>query len=103
MKIDLKANEMVVKATDSNYLLNKSTKITGKLILTNQRIYFKSTNGHTGKYDLEIDPKSIKEVMFFNPGIFVRSGLSLIISHGDELKFTLKNRSEWGQVIAGLC
>lgn len=103
MKIDLKANEMVVKAADSNYLLDETTKITGKLILTNQRIYFKSANGHTGKYDLEIEPKSISDVIFFNPGLFIRSGLSLIMNRGTELKFMVKNRSEWGQMIAGMC
>lgn len=103
MKIALKPNEMVVKATDSSYLAGENDKVKGKLILTNQRIYFKSINGHTGLFDLEIDPKSITDVMYFNPGIFSRNGLSLVMRKGDELKFTLKNRSEWGQMIAGLC
>ncbi len=103
MKIELKANEMVVKASDTNYFTNGNEKIKGKLILTNQRIYFKSVNGHTGKYDLEIEPKTIKDVLFFNPNLFIRNGLSLVLGSGGELKFTLKKRGEWGQMIAGLC
>jgi hypothetical protein len=103
MKIELKANEMVVKATDTKYFSDGNEKIKGKLILTNQRIYFKSTSGHTGKYDLEIEPKTIKDVLFFNPYLFIRNGLSLVLGSGGELKFILKNRNEWGQMIAGLC
>lgn len=103
MKIDLKANEMVVKATDSNRLINGAEKIKGKLIITNQRIYFKSVNGNTGKYDIEIDPKTIRDVLFFNPGFLQYNGLNLVISDGKEMRFTLKQRNSWGQMIANLC
>jgi len=103
MKIDLKANEMVVKATDTNHLLNGEEKIKGKLIITNQRIYFKSVNGNTGKYDMEIEPKSIRDVLFFNPGFLQHNGLNLVTIEGQELRFTLKQRNSWGQMIANLC
>jgi hypothetical protein len=103
MKIDLKANEMVVKATDSNHLVNDSERIKGKLIITNQRIYFKSLNGHTGMYDLEIEPNTIRDVLFFSPGFLQNNGLNLVTNNGDELKFTLKKRNSWGQMIANLC
>ena len=103
MKIDLKANEMVVKATDSNHLVNGAEKIKGKLIITNQRIYFKSVNGNTGKCDIEIEPKSIRDVLFFNPGIFQHNGLNLVTTEGKEMRFTLKQRNSWGQMIASLC
>lgn len=103
MKIDLKANEMVVKATDSNRLLDATRSIAGKLIITNQRVYFKGTNGNAGKYDLEIEPKAIRDVLFFNPGLFSRNGLNLVTSEGNELRFTLKQRSKFGEMIAGMC
>jgi len=45
MVIPLKANEVVIKAGDSSYL-DDAEKICGKLILTNQRIYFITSNGH---------------------------------------------------------
>lgn len=103
MKIDLKANEMVVKATDSNFLLKSSEKIAGKLIITNQRVYFKGMNGNAGKYDIEIEPKTIRDVLYFNPGIFSRTGLSLVTLEGGELKFTLRQRTKFGEMIAGMC
>lgn len=103
MKIDLKANEMVIKATDSNLVLNTNEKIEGKLIITNQRVYFKGTNGNAGKYDLEIEPTDIRDVMYFNPGLFTRNGLNLVTDGGNELKFTLKQRSKFGEMIAGMC
>lgn len=102
MKINLKANEMVVKATDSNLCINQDEKIKGKLILTNQRIYFKSTKGHTGKYDLEIDPKTIQDVLFFNTYLFLRNGIHLVLKQGNELRFLLKKRSQWGEMIASM-
>ncbi len=103
MKINLKANEMVVKATDSSLLLESSEKIAGKLIITNQRVYFIGLNGNAGKYDIEIEPKAIRDVLYFNPGLFSRSGLNLVTSTGNELKFTLKQRTKFGEMIAGMC
>ena len=103
MKIDLKANEMVVKATDTNHLLNGAERIKGKLIITNQRIYFKSINGNTGKFDIEIEPKSIRDVLFFNPGFLQHNGLNLVTTEGKEMRFTLKQRNSWGQMIANMC
>lgn len=102
MKIDLKANEMVVKATDTDLCINENEKVKGKLILTNQRIYFKGTNGHAGQHDLEIDPKTIQDVLFFNTFLILRNGLNLVLKQGRELKFLVKNRNQWGEMIAGM-
>jgi hypothetical protein len=103
MKINLKANEIVVKAIDSNLLLETDGKISGKLIITNQRIYFKGLNGNAGKHDLEIEPKTIRDVLYFNQNIFSRNGLNLVTTEGNEMKFTLKQRSKFGEMIAGMC
>ncbi len=103
MKIDLKANEMVVMATDTNHLVNESEKIKGKLILTNQRIYFRSVNGNSGKYDMEIEPGNIRDVLFFNPGFLQFNGLNLVTKQGHEIKFIISQRNTWGQKIASMC
>jgi len=98
MVIPLKANEVVVKAGDSIYLVD-SEKVGGKLILTNQRIYFKASNGFAERYDLEILPTDILEVIFFNTRKFLRNGLNVVMKSGEERKFSLKNRNEIGTII----
>ena len=42
MKIEMNPNEMVIKAGDSNQVLNGNS-IKGKLILTTQRLFFKAS------------------------------------------------------------
>lgn len=98
MRIDLKPNEIVVKAGNSNRLDNGS-KVDGKFIVTNQRIYFKCLNGHAEKYDLEITPAQIREVHFFNTGFLSPNGLNLILKGGEELKFRVKQRNSFGELI----
>lgn len=98
MKIDLKPNEVVVKAGDSGRIHN-GDKVDGKFIVTNQRIYFKSSNGHADLYDLEITPSQIKEVHFFNTGFLSPNGLNLILKDGDEFRFKVKQRNSFGELI----
>jgi hypothetical protein len=98
MVVPLKANEVVVKAGDSTYFAN-TEKVDGKLIVTNQRIYFKSNNGHGDKYDLEIIPSDILEVIFFKTGVLQSNGLNVVMKNGEELRFILKKRNEIGMLI----
>ena len=98
MVVPLKANEVVVKAGDSTYFVN-AEKVGGKLIITNQRIYFKSTNGHGDKYDLEIIPSDILEVIFFKTGVLQSNGLNVVMKSGEELRFSVKKRNEIGTLI----
>ena len=98
MKVDLKENEVVLKATDSKQLNGKG-QINGKLILTNQRIYFKPIDLDNEKYHLEILFNQIKEVFYFKTGLLSPKGLTLVTKNLDELKFTMKNRDDWGQSI----
>lgn len=98
MQIDLKPNEVVVKAGNSDRLHN-GTKIDGKFIVTNQRIYFKGLNGNAGKYDLEIVPSQISEVHFFNTGFLSPNGLNLVLKGGEEMKFKVKQRNSFGELI----
>ena len=94
MTIDLKPNEIVVKAGDSNHL-SSDKRIKGKLILTNQRIYFKTTNEPDVTGDLEIVPANIKEVHYFNTTFLTSNGLNIITKDGKELRLAIKKRNSW--------
>jgi hypothetical protein len=102
MKIDMNPNEMVIKAGDSDHVSNGST-IKGKLILTNQRIYFKpEINGQTHP-NVEILPDEIKDVMFYNNRLLFSNGLNIITKDGTENKFLVKDRSDWSEMIVRMC
>jgi len=102
MKIDLKANEVVLKATDSEYFLPDQS-ISGKLILTNQRVYFRALNGNGNEYNMEFMPGQLREILPFNRGWFSKNGLTLVTRDGKELKFLMKKRDEWGTALNRLC
>lgn len=97
MKIDLKPNEQVVKAEDSKYL--NGVPVKGKLILTNQRIYFKPEVILDTKYDFEIMPSDIREVIPFKTGIFSNRGLNIVCKNGKELSFDIHDRDSWCKMI----
>ena len=98
MKIEFKPNEVVIKAGSSHHcFLNK--QIGGKLIVTNQRIYFRSKNEENQKFDLEIMPLEIKELMYYNTRWLVPNGLNIKTKGGEELHFLVKRRNEWASLI----
>ncbi len=97
MKIDLKPNELVVKAGDSLFLNGKDVK--GKLIVTNQRLYFEAISHEDKNYNREIQPSSIREVLPFSTSIFSSNGLNIITKEGEELKFKVKGRKSWELLI----
>lgn len=97
MKIDLKANEQVIKAGSSKFINGKT--IEGKLVVTNQRIYFVATDYRNNDYNQEIKPVNIKEVMPFNTLAFIENGLNVVTKEGIELKFKVKNRKSWELLI----
>jgi hypothetical protein len=98
MTVRLNANEVVLKAGDTNQIINSDT-IEGKLIVTNQRIYFKTLNEETEKFNLEILFDNILEVIYYSRGLFAQKGLSVITRDGRCLSFPLKKRDEFGQLI----
>ena len=98
MKITMKPNEQVVKAGDSIFLNNGNT-VSGKLILTTQRIFFKAQPNGSQHEDLEIDPKNIRDVMLFKDRMFFPQGLSIVTKDDRENKFRIKNREEWSKMI----
>jgi len=99
MTVKLNANEVVLKAGDTNQIIDNNT-IEGKLIVTNQRIYFKTLNEETEKFNLEILFDNIKEVIYYGRGLlFGVKGLNVVTRDGKSLIFPLKKRDEMGQLI----
>ena len=98
MRVNLKENETVIKVADTSYVESQS-RVTGKFILTNQRIYFKSVEETNNGVDFEILFSQIREILFFNTWKVIPNGLSVITKEGSELKFLLKNRDSWCQII----
>ena len=99
MRIDLNANECVIKAGDGKHYAGAG-KIDGKLVLTNQRIYFVTLNGNGCKNLLEILPEQIREVMNFSNRFFFSNGLCILLKDGHELKFELKDNKSWIEKLA---
>jgi len=94
MTVKFYENETVLKAANTSYY-DSTAQVYGKLILTNQRIYFKTMTEEKKHIDFEILPNQIKEVMFFNTWKIIPNGLSVITKEGKELKFLVKNRDQW--------
>jgi len=98
MTVELKANEVVIKAGDTIQEVDNNT-ITGKLIVTNQRIYFRTIQENMRMHDLEIIPDNIQEVIYFGNGLFSAKGLDVITIDGRSHRFPLKKRDEIGRLI----
>ncbi len=100
MTVKLNANEVVLKAGDTNQVVDNNT-IDGKLIVTNQRIYFKTVNeDDSERFNLEILFDNIREVIFYSKGLlFGVKGLNVVTRDGKSHIFPLKKRDEIGQLI----
>ena len=98
MVVKLNPNEVVIKADNTNQVIDNNT-IEGKLIITNQRIYFKTLEENFEKFNLEILFENILEVIFYGKGIFSTKGLNVIMKDGKVLTFPLKKRDEIGMLI----
>jgi hypothetical protein len=98
MTVKLNANEVVLKAGDTNQVIENKT-IEGKLIVTNQRIYFKPLKEESNFFNLEILFENILEVIFYNKGLFFVKGLNIVTRDGRNYAFPLKKRDEIGQLI----
>lgn len=102
MTIELYANEVVTKAGDAQFLVTDN-HVKGKLILTNQRMYFKTSMEEQTKFNLEIEPEEIRELLYFKTKMFFPNGLNIVTKEGEELKFTVKNRDSWSLMINKMC
>lgn len=91
-------NEVVINAGDTNQMINNSL-VNGKLIVTNQRICFRTMNDDAEKFDFEILFENILEVIYFGKGFFSAKGLTIVTRDGKNHDFPLKKRDEIGQLI----
>ncbi|MCX6303311.1 MAG: GRAM domain-containing protein [Bacteroidia bacterium] len=98
MTVKLNANEVVLKASDTNQLI-ENLKVDGKLIVTNQRIYFKPLDELKDKFNFEILFENIMEVIFYNKSLSFVKGINVITRDGKSHSFPLKKRDEIGQLI----
>lgn len=99
MTVKLNANEVVLKAGDTNQIIDNNI-IDGKLIVTNQRIYFNPVNNEFNRFNLEILFENIKEVIYYSKGLlFSVKGLNVITNDGRCHSFPLKKRDEFGSLI----
>ena len=98
MTVKLNPNEVVLKAGDTNQVVGNDT-IEGKLIVTNQRLYFKTMKDETERFNLEIMFENILEVIYFSRGLFSVKGLNVITRDGRCISFPLRKRDEFGQLI----
>ena len=98
MTVKLNANEVVLKAGDTNQMVDNN-KVDGKLIVTNQRIYFKALQHEMENFNLEILFDNILEVIYYSKGLFAVKGLNVVTRDGKSHSFPLKKRDEFGQLI----
>lgn len=98
MTVKLNANEIVLKAGDTNQVVGDKT-IDGKIIVTNQRIYFKALREEFEKFNLEILFDNVLEVIYYSRGLFSIKGLNVVTRDGRTISFPLRNRDEFGQLI----
>ena len=88
-----------MKAGDTNQQIDNNT-IDGKLIVTNQRIYFRTISAELEKFNFEILFENIREVIYFSKGLlFGVKGLVVVTRDGKQHSFPLKKRDEIGQLI----
>lgn len=102
MKVKLRANELVIKAADTQHL-SEHGQIAGKMILTNQGVYFKSLKPDKSAFDVELLFQQVKEVLTFRNRLLFPNGLKLVTRDGRELCFALAGRDGWCEAIARMC
>ncbi|MBN2667491.1 MAG: hypothetical protein JXR67_13345 [Bacteroidales bacterium] len=98
MTVKLNPNEVVLKAGDTNQVVDEKT-VDGKLIVTNQRIYFRTITEESERFNLEIMFENILDVIFYSKGFFLAKGLNIVTRDGKNYVFPLKKRDEIGQLI----
>jgi hypothetical protein len=98
MTVRLNPNEVVLNAGDTNQMVD-NLKVDGKLIITNQRIYFRTSKEEQAVFNLEILFENILEVIFYQNGIFAAKGINVITRDGQSHSFPLRKRDEIGSLI----
>ena len=98
MKPVMKPNEVVLKACSSKHFSEESTR-KGKLVLTNQRLFFWPSEISNHPSLLEILPQQISELHFFNTLLLIPNGLNVITKDGRQNMFSVSERNVWTRMI----
>ena len=98
MTVRLNPNEVVLNAGDTNQIIDNQ-KVDGKLIVTNQRIYFRTLKEEMASFNLEILFENILEVIFYQKGLFSVKGINVVTRDGKTHAFPLRKRDEIGSLI----
>lgn len=80
-------------------MLRNGNKINGKLIITNQRIYFRAICEDNKQNNKEINPDEISELYFFNTMWIFPNGINIKTKNGENIFFKVSNRNEWAKII----
>jgi len=98
MTVKLYPNEVVLKAGDTNQVV-ENQRVNGKLIVTNQRLYFRTLSEHLDKFNFEILFENILEVIFYNKNLTLVKGINVVTRDGKSHIFPLRKRDEFGELI----
>lgn len=98
MKPHMQPNEVVLKACNSKHFRDRQSS-KGKLVLTNQRLFFWPTSNEGQFSLLEILPQQISELHFFNTLLLIPNGINVITKDGRQNMFSVKERNSWTRMI----
>lgn len=96
MQYSFNPNEVVILAANSN-CFEPGLKRKGKLILTNQRLCFKSFNWEHNNFELAFGNKEIKEIEYFNTFGLIPNGLKVYFKNGISASFSVSKRNRWSK------
>ena len=98
MNPKMNPNEVVIKACASKHYSNNPAR-KGKLVLTNQRLFFWPSQKEDNFKLIEIWPKEISELHFFNTLFLIPNGINIITKDGNHNMFRVNERNIWTRMI----
>ena len=98
MKLTLHPNELILMAGNSQ-LCEPDKQVHGKLIITNQRIYFRVLKESLIDCNKEIMPEEIGDMIFFNTKWLMPYGIRIVTKNGIDYQFFVRKRNEWAKLI----
>jgi hypothetical protein len=92
--VDVPEGETLIKEDGANHFKGAEA-VGGKLILTNQRLIFRSHSFNIQNHEENILLSRIKEVSSFKTLGMVPNGLKVLLDTSEEHRFVIDNRSVW--------
>jgi hypothetical protein len=101
LSLELRAGEIELIKKAANLFRGRES-VGGKIIITNQRIYFKPHFFNVQKDYVEIPMEEIVEVQKRNTLGFVPNGMKVSTRNGEEYKFVVRDREKLIDLIKDL-